>query len=203
MLAVNRRQAMQHLKTIGIAMHNYHDLRKRFPDAAIRGADGKPLLSWRVHILPFLGEKALYDAFRLDEPWDSEHNRKLIERMPDVFHIAGQLPQGQTCIELPIGAAAAWPEGRGLAIREFTDGTSKTIVAVEVDGEHAVVWTQPSDLPYDPAHPASGLGGHFGGGFLALSADGAAHYLPLDSNPDTLRALFTPAGGEPMHWPGQ
>ncbi len=60
LLAVNRRQAMQQLKEIGIAMHNYHDHHKRFPDAAGRDAGGKPLLSWRVHILPFLRrERAL------------------------------------------------------------------------------------------------------------------------------------------------
>ncbi len=200
--AVNRRQAMQHLKRIGIAMHNNHDVYKRFPDAAIRAADGKPLLSWRVHVLPFLDEMALYKEFHLDEPWDSEHNRRLIERMPDVYRIAGGIAPGKTCVVLPIGAATAWPEGRGLPIREFTDGTSRTILAVEADNEHAVVWTQPADLAYDPAHPAAGLG-HPGKGFLAGSADGAVHFLPLDAKPETLGALFTPAGREPVSWPGQ
>jgi hypothetical protein len=58
-------------------------------------------------------------------------------------------------------------------------------------------------LSYDPAHPAADLGSHFGKGFLALSADGAVHFLPLDTNAETLRALFTPAGREPVNWPGQ
>ena len=199
---VNRRQAMQHLKQVGMAMQNNHDVYKRFPDAAIRAADGKPLLSWRVHILPFLGESALHKEFHLDEPWDSEHNRKLIERMPDEYRIAGGLAPGKTCVVLPIGEETAWPEGRGRAIREFIDGTSNTILIVEADDEHAVVWTQPADLAYDPAHPAAGLG-HHGKGFLALSADGAVHFLPLDITPDTLRALLTPAGREVVQWPGQ
>ena len=203
LIALNRRHAMQHLKTIGIAMQNHHDVYKRFPDAAIRDAAGKPLLSWRVRLLPFLDQTALYKEFRLDEPWDSQHNRKLIERMPDVFRIAPGLAPGKTCVELPIGAATAWPEGRGLAIRDFTDGTSNTILAVETDDEHAVIWTQPSDLTYDPANPVAGLGGHFGEGFLALSADGAAHFLSRDTKPEKLRPLFTPAGEELEGWPGQ
>ncbi len=203
LIALNRRQAMQHLMRIGVAMHNHYDVYKRFPDAAIRDANGKPLLSWRVRLLPFLDQTALYKEFHLDEPWDSEHNRKLIERMPDVFRIAPGLAPGRTCIELPIGANTAWPEGRGLVIRDFRDGTSHTILAVETDDEHAVIWTQPSDLTYDPAHPTTGLGSHFGEGFLALSADGAAHFLPRDTKPEKLRPLFTPAGKEPQGWPGQ
>jgi hypothetical protein len=203
LLVVNRHQAMQHLKQIGIAMHSYHDKEKRFPDAASRNASGKPLLSWRVHILPFLDQTSLYNEFHLNEPWDSEHNRELIARMPDVYRIAGGLAPGKTCLELPIGAATTWPDGRGIKIRENIDGTSKTILAVETNDEYAVFWTQPSDLSYDPAHPAAGLGSHFGEGFLALSADAAAHFMPLDTNADTLRALFTPAGREPVNWPGQ
>ena len=203
LMTVNRQQAMQHLRQVGIAMQNHHDAMKRFPDAAIRGADGKPLLSWRVRLLPFLGETALYKEFHLDEPWDSKHNRKLIERMPNVYRIAAELPPGKTCVVLPIGAETAWPDGRGRVIREFTDGTSNTILIVEADDEHAVVWTQPADLAYDPANPAAGLGGHFGKGFVTGSADSAVHYLPLDANAETLRQLFTPAGREPVRWPGQ
>jgi hypothetical protein len=203
MAAVRRRQAMQQFKEIGVALHNHHDVKKRFPDAAIRDDAGKPLLSWRVRILPYLGEDALYREFHLNEPWDSEHNQKLIERMPAAYRLSKQLPPGKTNIVLPIGAETAWPEGRGRPIREFIDGTSKTITVVEADDAHAVTWTEPVDHTYDPAHPAAGLGNHFGPGFVSGSADASAHYLPLDTNPDTLRMLFTPAGKEPVSWPGQ
>jgi len=201
LMAVNRQQAMNHMKFLALGMHGYHDEYKRFPDVAIKSADGKPLLSWRVQLLPYLDQEALYKEFHLDEPWDSEHNRKLIERMPDVYRLTTGLPPGKTCVQLPVGAAAAWPDGRGLAIREYTDGTSKTILAVETDDEHAVVWTQPADLAFDPASPTGGLGSHFGEGFLALSADGAAHFISRNANPETLRQLFTPAGREPVSWP--
>lgn len=56
-----------------IAMHNYHDTYNHFPEPASRDDDGNPLLSWRVAVLPFIEQQALYEKFRLDEPWNSEH----------------------------------------------------------------------------------------------------------------------------------
>ena len=40
-------------------------------------------------ILPFIGEEELASQFKLDEPWDSENNKKLIERMPEGFKAPG------------------------------------------------------------------------------------------------------------------
>ena len=93
----SRHESMNHLKEIGIAMHNYNDAHKQFPDHAIRDKSGKSLLSWRVALLPYL-DNGLYKEFHLDEPWDSEHNRKLIERMPAVYRSPDslQLPAGRT-----------------------------------------------------------------------------------------------------------
>jgi len=79
-----RAQSANNLKQLALAMHTYHDKHRAFPARAI-SKDGKPLLSWRVQLLPFLEQQALYEQFRLDEPWDSEHNRKLIPLMPAVF----------------------------------------------------------------------------------------------------------------------
>ncbi|MCH7725943.1 MAG: hypothetical protein IH991_05605, partial [Planctomycetes bacterium] len=64
-----------------------------FPSAFLPSVEGKPLLSWRVMLLPFLGaaEEDLYRHFYLDEPWDSEKNKKLLDSMPEVF---GKMPAG-------------------------------------------------------------------------------------------------------------
>src|SRR5947207_661102 len=72
------------LKCITIAFHSAHDANGVLPGDII-GKDGKPLLSWRVAILPYLAEKKLYDEFKLDEPWDSKHNIKLLEKMPKPY----------------------------------------------------------------------------------------------------------------------
>ena len=76
---------MNNLKQIGLAIHNYAQANKTFPPAYTVDKDGKPLLSWRVLILPYLEGDDLYSEFHLDEPWDSEHNKKLLSRMPAVF----------------------------------------------------------------------------------------------------------------------
>ena len=86
-------QIANNLKQVGLAMYNYREAHGRFPAPAIQGPDGKPLLSWRVAILPYLSENELYQSFKLDEPWDSPHNKPLLERMPQLF--APPRPPGQ------------------------------------------------------------------------------------------------------------
>ncbi len=91
--AANRQQTLNNLKEIAIALHHYHDKHGRFPPAVVHSADGKPLYSWRVALLPFLqGQAKLHAEFKLDEPWDSDHNQKLLPRMPKVYLPARGLP---------------------------------------------------------------------------------------------------------------
>src|SRR5262245_25073160 len=72
-------QSRNNMKQMALAIHNYVSAKKRFPTAAIRDKkNGKPLLSWRVAILPYLEDQTIYGEFHLDEPWDSEHNQKLL-----------------------------------------------------------------------------------------------------------------------------
>ena len=84
--AARRAQCTNNLKQIGLAMHNYVAAHNNaFPAPALPGKDGKPALSWRVALLPYLEQQSLYDRFHLDEPWDSPHNKALIKEMPAVF----------------------------------------------------------------------------------------------------------------------
>jgi len=202
--AAMRAASANNLKQIALAMHNYHDARKSFPAAASYDANGKPLLSWRVHILPFLEGQELYKQFHLDEPWDSEHNRKLIDQIPGVYRSpASKLKEkGRASYVVVVGKDTVFPGREAIPIKEIKDGTSNTIMAVEVDDEHAVIWTKPDDLAFDPDNPAKGLGGLYKGGFLAAFCDGAIHVLPKDLDPDTLRALFSRAGKDTIGWEG-
>ena len=77
--------AADNVRRLGVALHHYHDANGRFPTVGNFDKQGRPLLSWRVHLLPHLGEQKLYKEFHLDEPWDSEHNKKLVAKMPKVF----------------------------------------------------------------------------------------------------------------------
>jgi hypothetical protein len=195
----DRQQCTNNLREIAIGMHYYHDAHHTFPAVANFDQQGKPLLSWRVHLLPFLNQEALYKEFHLDEPWDSDHNKKLIPRMPKVF----QCPPGRTALEgkatclVPVGAAFMFTGGpAGIKITEVTDGTSNTILLVNVDEEHAVVWTRPSDWNYDPQHPTAGLRSHGGRGFTVAFADASVRLLPVTTDKKVLHALLTRNGGE-------
>src|SRR3954452_8845755 len=79
----------ENLHRIGLALHAFHDDRGAFPKAAISDKQGRPGLSWRVAILPYLGETELYEKFNLDEAWDGPHNRALLGAMPAVYACPG------------------------------------------------------------------------------------------------------------------
>ncbi len=198
-----RAQALDNLKHIALGMLNYHDAHKGFPTAASYDADGQPLLSWRVHILPFIEHKRLWDQFHLDEPWDSPHNRTLIDKMPVVYRSpASKLKEkGRTSYLVPRGEETIFPGPQPVAIKDIKDGTSLTIMVVEADDDRAVIWTKPEDLPFDPEHPEKGLGGMFEGGFNSTFCDGSVHFLPMTIDPKTFRALFTRSGGEMIKLP--
>ena len=196
-----RGAAEDNLRRLVIGMWTHADTYKgRSPAVASFDKQGKPLLSWRVHLLPFVGANDLYRQFHLDEAWDSPHNRELIARMPAVYQGPNRKlnREGKTIYLLPVGKEVAFkegPEGPRMPA-DFPDGTSNTILIVEADDAHAVPWTKPEDLKVDLDHPEQGLGGHFHGGFLVGLADGSVHFVPSTVSKATLRAAFTPAGGE-------
>jgi hypothetical protein len=201
--AALRAVAANNLKQIGTALHNYHDVYRVFPAPASYDSQGQPLLSWRVHLLPFLDEENLYRQFRLSEPWDSEHNKKLIPLMPRVYAPPGPAPrsQGKTVYLAPRGKDTMWPGGKGVRIQDVPDGTSNTIFLVEAAADRGVAWTRPDDLTIDPKQPQQGLGSSPIGTFHALFVDGSVHLLRASLPAETLRALFTRNGGEAVTIP--
>jgi hypothetical protein len=199
--AAEQQKIQNDLRMIAVGLINASDTaRGLLPAPASFGPDGKPLVSWRVHLLPYLDEAKLYKEFRLDEPWDSEHNRKLIARMPRVFQGQDRKlnAEGKTVYLLPVGEGAAFPDikQRRKFPADFSDGTSNTIFVVQADPSQAVIWTKPQDLAYDARQPRKGLSTRYAGGFLAVLADGSARLIRGTVSDATLRALFTPAGGE-------
>ena len=187
--AARRANSTNKIKQLALGMLNYESVHGHYPAHANYDSDGKPLLSWRVHILPFLDQLELYEQFRLDEPWDSEHNRPLIDRMPEVF-ASPSLPAAGTTPYLAIRGPHALFAGReGRKIREVVDGTSHTIMLVEAN--ESVPWTKPSDLTYAPDNPHSGLGKIRPGGFIAGFADGSVRFIVSSLEPESLTAMFT------------
>ncbi len=191
-------------REIAIAFHRYHDKHKKFPAHAIYGNKTQPLLSWRVAILPQLGHKSLYDRFRLNEPWDSPHNKRLISEMPEVYwhpysKDEGEKSDGLTHYQVLVTKRGASPSSmfrRGpdqMRISRITDGTSNTLLFV--DAPMAVPWTKPEDLRFDPNGPLPEFGGVFPNGYNIALVDGSVHFIRYGAEPD-MRALITANGGE-------
>jgi len=198
-------RSMNNLRQIGLAMHNYHDTYRHFPTVANFDKADKPLLSWRVHLLPFLDQVELYKQFHLDEPWDSEHNKKLIEKMPAPYRSTKNkelLKEGKTTYLGPVGEHMLFSgTAKTVGVQNIIDGTSNTIMLVDADDDHAVIWTKPDDLKIDPKDPKAGLRNSPGPGFLVGLCDGSVRFLKASVDLKTLYALFTRDGGEVVNWP--
>jgi hypothetical protein len=189
-------------------MHSYNDTRGQMPPAVVYGDYGEPLLSWRVLILPFIEQQALYQEFRLDEPWDSPHNIQLLPRMPGTYAPppgkAKMVPPHHTVCKVFVGKGAAFERGKVLRLgKDFPDGTSNTLLIVEA-GE-PMPWTKPEDLAYEPDGPLPDLRCLFKDGFRACLADGSRQWVRKGINEATLRAAITRNGGDtlgPDWWGG-
>jgi hypothetical protein len=196
--AARRAQSMNNMKQIALAMLNYESTYNHFPTAYIADKNtGKPLLSWRVAILPFIEEDAVYKQFHLDEPWDSEHNKKLLAAMPQIYrHPASTAAPGLTNYVTVRGKDTAFPGKDEIRMADITDGTSNTIMAVETCDAKAVPWTKPDDFTPDEKNPAAGLGGLFPGGFSAAFCDGSVRFISSAIDAETLRRLFNRHDGQ-------
>lgn len=200
-----RKKESERIGRLVKAMHEYEAVHGRFPAAANYDAKGKPLLSWRVHILPWLGKEAkdLHKEFKLDEPWDSPTNKKLLARMPAIYRPTNEKLAGEfrTTFLVPTGKETMFHGQQGVRVVDVYDGTSVTIAIVEADEERAVPWTRPVDLSVHDKQPTRGLATHHAGSFLIAFASGDVRFLPANLDASTLRALFTRAGGEVVNLP--
>jgi Protein of unknown function (DUF1559) len=194
-----RAKTIDNLKRLSLAMFNFVSANQgRFPAAAIR-KDGKPPLSWRVALLPYLDVyrgARLYQKFRLGEPWDSTHNKALLEEMPSEYEaVAGSAAAPySTYYQGLVGPGALFDENEGTRIEDVTDGLQWTLMFVEA--AEPVPWTKPEDLSFDKTKPLPKLGGQFEDGFYVAFVDGSVRILSRKIAPETLRALIMRSDGE-------
>jgi hypothetical protein len=180
------------LKQIAIAFHNYHDTNGELP-ANQHSKDKKPLLSWRVQILPYIEQDHLYKQFKLDESWDSDHNKKLIDKIPEVYMpVRGKADKGMTFYQVFGGTQGLFRPGARPTLATIPDGSSNTLLVAEA--AKPVVWTKPSDLEFD-GKTVPALGGMFDGKFHAAMGDGSVNRFRKNVDADVLRILIDPADG--------
>lgn len=199
----DRIQSRDSLAIMAMAMDHYHEHHGQLPEgAALRDGQGRLLLSWRVALLPYIDNYAedFYRQFRLDEPWDSPHNRALIGRTPPIYALPGADPQvveqGMTYYRAITGPRSAFARrnGRPPSLLNIPDGPSNTIMIVEA--ADAVIWTKPDELEYVPGGPLPRLGRHFRGGPQVVLCDGSVRQLSRNLGPATVEAALTADGGE-------
>ena len=187
-------KSLNNLKEIGLAIHNFHDINNALPSNVVK--DGKVILSWRIHLLPYLEQDDLFKQFKLDEPWDSANNKKLIEKIPDVYApLRGKAEKAATYYQMFAGEKGLLrPGGKQTSFANITDGLSNTFMVIEA--AKPVIWTKPGDIEYDEKTVPK-LGGMFGPGFTnVLFGDGSVGRLLEVADDVTMQRLINPADGQ-------
>jgi hypothetical protein len=222
--AATRLKDAENLKALALAIHNFTDAHGKLPQAtAFRTRDGRPGLSWRVALLPYLNEDNLYRQFKLDEPWDSPHNLRLVSQMPKVFLMPGQADDGtgRTHYQVFVGKGTLFedpfqPKQPGAPVPPSVtgpgqiqlgtrfpvgviDGTSNTILFATA--RTPVVWTKPDDLGFEANGILPPLGEQTRSDFNVALADASVRSLPQSISEQTLKAMITRNGGEVVPWP--
>ena len=199
------------LHRIGLALQAYHEKYDCLPPAYVLGADERRWHSWRVLLLPFLGEEQLYKEYRFDEPWDGPHNRMLRDRIPKVYACPVRGATGVTTYLAVVGRATVWPEQYTARCKDVLDGTSSTISIIE-STESDIDWLEPRDLTYAEAanldRPAGVIGprsaGHYPDEFQTLFVDGAVRRIRSTITRGVYRSLLSIRSGWPLpgiDWP--
>jgi hypothetical protein len=192
-----QKASRRQLAEIGKAIQKYEKANGHFPPRAIFDKSGKPLLSWRVLILPYLGQEELFKQFKLDGPWDSPHNKALIARMPAVFRNPNDpATSTQTNYLVPVGQGTIFEGTEGLKRAKLAHRAEFTMLVVEANRDAEVEWTKPQDLPYIREKPGRGLFHFRADGFLAAMADGHSVLFTRSSDIEMLRFVFAYAAPE-------
>lgn len=186
--AARRTESMNRMRQIALAVLNYESAYQKFP-TNISDKDGNPLLSWRVAILPYMEENALYEQFHLDEPWNSEHNIQLLPMMPSGFQNPN-VPLDDKTVFLGFDGEGTIFGGEKVKFGNIIDGSSNTILAVEANMDEAIEWSRPADLPFDRDREVRAVGELRPGGFNAVFCDGSVQFLSQSIDQETLKDLI-------------
>jgi hypothetical protein len=204
----SRNSSMRNLEKIADALNAYASEYGNYPPAVVTDARGKPLLSWRVLILPYLEENELFDSFNLKEDWTSQANMAAAYSMPSVFRHP-DASQGFSAPEsdyyLVVGANTLFPPSGPLSPKDILDSPTQTLLVVEGDPTISTgMWTEPIDLDFAKmSGQINGMRNDDPGKLLEEGAamatvDGRGHFLPEATSVTVFNALVTPAGGEPL-----
>ena len=192
------------LRRIGLALKDYRDANGSFPPASLADASGTPLLSWRVLLLPYLGEQALYKQFDLTQAWDAPVNKVLLSKMPSVFRSATQRKGATTTAYAGVAGKKQLFRGVAPALSagvkpvNVVDGVDMTIAVGPVGSSVRLPWSAPGDIDIAD-HASLGSPAGFDGAGASVTPmlflDGAVRPLLDDTPAETVESWSTIAGG--------
>ena len=197
--AARRSQCDGHLKQVGLAMQNYHDVYKCFPPAIMTEKDGTPKTSWRVAVLPFVEAGPLYDKYNKNEPWDSPANRALTSEGRHFYRCPSDptpsnAPQTNYVRIIGPNTIGGKPN-EAVRLSDVTDGVSNTIMAVEVSGTD-IPWAEPRDLTVDEflalldTRSGKAKASQHPGGFQALFGDGSVRFISDSTSREAIKDML-------------
>jgi len=150
-VAAKRMTCQGHLSMISLGLREYHRENGHFPPAYVLGTDGRPWHSWRILLLPYIGEYELYKDYNFDEPWDGPNNRNLQTRMPKYYACPSDpenLERGRTNYFAVVGRDTAFPGAKPTKIDDVSRPRDQSILVVEAIGQD-INWMEPRDLSFD------------------------------------------------------
>lgn len=196
------------LQRIAEALKQYEVEHGTLPPAFVADASGKPMHSWRVLILPQLGESALYARYNFSEPWDGPTNFQLVSSMPDVFACPSDPDAKAKCetnYMVLVGPKTLFPGSTAAKIAGMTDNAETTILVTEAPVA-GIVWTAPKDLnatrmQFTINTGSTGeMGSYHPDGINTVMADGTVRFFNENFPIDYLQAMSTQQGGEDIPW---
>jgi hypothetical protein len=205
-LAQKRQESMQRLRQLGLALISHHDRLGKFPPAYVSDVEGKPLYSWRVLVLPYLGQQALYDRFDKTKAWDAAENIAISNTAIDAFKSPADtaVPANAVSYVAVIGDDNFFTGIKPLQFLDVLDGTSNTIALIECQGIGGS-WAAPVDLKMDGLRlelgaAADQIHSPYGDGLQLLLCDGAVTFLSKDRVAALLPPMLTRGGGEVVEY---
>jgi hypothetical protein len=202
-------QSAANMRKLAAAMLAYEADHGCFPPAYLADSDGKPMHSWRVLLLPYLGYDHVYERYNFRAPWDSPQNMAILTSMPDEYACPADpdaLSASECSYMVVVGDGTLFPGEEGTTRNEITDGPENTIMLAQVLAS-GVCWLEPRDLRMSRmvfqinGRPGYEIGSNFADGAYVATADGEVHFLSYDASPFTLQSLLTIDGGELVPWP--
>ncbi len=204
----HRATCTTNLRSISLALRAYHDRHGEYPPPYLVDTNGKPMHSWRVLILPELGEHELYSQYKFNEPWDGPNNFKLHMRMPAVYGCPtdpSNVTRSDTSYVAIVGGKTMFPQRGKRRVGDVRDGEANTLLVVE-SHESGIPWTAPRDIPFSSLSlgvngaQKSGIFGHHDDGAQGVTVDGQVHHLDGTADPAALESLSTVSGGDSSDW---